>query len=150
MIAAHPRANYDALPGIFGNREIHYGESAKLVHASSLVMTFYSTAANLGVLFGKPISVLYVPELIKMKMGDASDALAGTIGTAAIDISQLDNLAWPEIMKFDSDAYRRFTERYIRSEKSTGKDIAEIIVGLYHGRKSAGVSGPAQGHALAQ
>jgi len=137
IVAAHPRANYDAHPGIFGDREIRYGEAAKLVHASSLVMTFYSTAVNLGVLFGKPISVLYVPELMNMGMGDASDALAETIGTSAIDISQLDGLVWPDIMRFDSNAYRRFIERYIRSEKSTGENIAEIVFELHHMQSAA-------------
>lgn len=144
VIAAHPRANYDALPGIFGDREIRLGETTKMVHASSLVMTFYSTAANLGVLFGKPISVLYVPELVKMGMGDASNALAATIGTSAIDISRINVPAWSEIMEFDGDAYRRFIERYIRSETSSDKDIAEIVLGLCHRQNSAIANEPVQ------
>jgi hypothetical protein len=137
VIAAHPRADYEANSDIFGDREIHYGETAKLVHASSLVMTFYSTAVNLGVIFGKPISILYVPELKKMGMGDAPGAMAATIGTSAIDLRQLDSLSWPEIMNFDSEGYRWFIERYIRSERSNDKNIADIVIDLCHTQTTA-------------
>jgi hypothetical protein len=150
VIAAHPRANYDNLPGIFGDREIRHGGTAKLVQASSLVMTFYSTAANLGVLFDKPICVLYVSELKKIGRGGDSNALAEMIGKTVIDINQLDDLIWPEVMDLDSNARERFIERYIRSKKSADKNIAEIVLELCHFQKAESSTKPGQAGMRAQ
>jgi hypothetical protein len=131
VIAAHPKADYSAFPELFGNREIIYRETARLIRECQLAICFYSTAANLAVMFRKPLAIIKLAEIQKIKgTSDAPDALAQVIGTSPINISDPHAVNFDNVMHVDAEKYQWFIERYIKSDVSSGLGVAEIISGI--------------------
>ena len=119
VIAAHPRADYSAMPEIFGDRDIVTGKTAELIRQCDLVVCFYSTAANFAVMFDKPMFIMKLPELQKIRsVSNAPDALAQVIGKTAVDISDPMSVDLPDVLHVNKEKYRWFIERYIESDLS--------------------------------
>jgi hypothetical protein len=62
VIAAHPRANYDA-SNPFGGREIHSGRTAELVKNADFVIVHSSYSQSHAILNRKPIVFIYTDEM---------------------------------------------------------------------------------------
>lgn len=142
VIAAHPRADYSDKPGIYGERRIVTGKTVELVRESRLVICAYSTAASFAVLFEKPLMVVSAPEISNIRaLPAAPEALARSVGTVVLDLSQPDSIDLSKAMNWDSRQYKRYVERYIVSAKSERKGIADIFADLCDKRSSVSVGG---------
>lgn len=58
VVAAHPRSDYDRIPGAFGKRRVVKEKTVELVQRSSLVVMHDSTAVGYAVLFNKPVMIV--------------------------------------------------------------------------------------------
>ena len=64
VIAAHPRANYEDMPDLFGRREVIRGKTVELVRDAGFVIAHNSVAINFAILFRKPILFLTSGKII--------------------------------------------------------------------------------------
>lgn len=149
VIAAHPRADYSAHPEIFGDREIRYGETPALIRDCRLAVCFYSTAVNLAVLFGKPLSIISLPELRKIpSVSEGPYALAASMKKSATDVSRPGLRLPADILDVDAQVYRRFAVRYIKSKGCKAKGIADIVFDICATHAAPALSGPSQDRAM--
>ncbi len=130
IIAAHPRSSYEAMPEVFGGREIIKGKTIDLVAKSSMVVTHFSTAVSYAVLFTKPIMVVKTREMINTGLAKSVDVMAESLGLVAIDIDNIDLLNrynfnynnWP------TKKYHNYIKKYIISEASIGLSTWQIVI----------------------
>jgi len=131
VIAAHPRADYSGKPNAFGGRRIVRGDTAGLIRDSRLAICAYSTAANLAVLFDKPLLVYSTPWLDKLKYAyRAPQALAGRLGMTVLDATAPDPAAIKAASTRDVAAYARYVEDFIRTDQDPGLSIGQIFHNL--------------------
>lgn len=132
VIAAHPRADYTNKSDIFGPRPIIYGKTARLVRESRLAICSFSTAAGLAVLCDKPLLIYTLPSITNLPyVHDAPGALAKALGRITIDISDPDALTLDTgLFTVDHEAYRRYRERYIKSDRASGERLGDILLRL--------------------
>lgn len=64
VIAAHPRADYSRMPGLFGARRVVHGQTPSLIRNGRLVISAYSTATLQAVMHRKPVLFYTSPELM--------------------------------------------------------------------------------------
>ena len=114
VVAAHPlEATLDRAK--YGGREVIQGKTGELVMNASLVIAHYSTAINLGVILEKPIIFLTDVDYKKAFMGPMIEAMAWELGTVPLRIdTPLKDWDLESLMKIDHDAYRRYTDEYIK------------------------------------
>lgn len=131
VIAAHPRANYADKPGLFGDRPIEYGNSVRLVRESRLVLASFSTAINFAAIFEKPVLIFTLPSIVGLGyIHDGPHAVAHALGRDPVDISEPDAVNLDAAFTLDPEVYRRFREHYIKSERSSGKRMADVLFDL--------------------
>jgi hypothetical protein len=129
IVAAHPRSDYDKLPGAFGGRAIVKGKSVDLVASSSLVVTHASTAISFAVLFEKPLLLVKT-----MGIADNShysllvDTIARSLGIQA-QLIDGDEFAHHPINYCDMspDGYRDYLYKYVKSPFVEGLTVWEVV-----------------------
>ncbi len=131
VIAAHPRADYSKMPGLFGGREIQTGNTIKLLHASKLAICSYSTAAGMAVLFRKPLFIYTLKTISNLSYAhNPPAALARAVGTLAHDLDAPDEVDLTAALDIDRKAYEDFETSYIRTSRSPKKRLLDILVDI--------------------
>lgn len=126
VVAAHPRASYS--PELFGNRPIHYGQTAKLVRQSEFVITHSSAAVNFAVLMGKPIMLMTTRTLQRHFLEGDGLALAQWLNKKSIIIDNIDGTVdWAMALTIDENAYRRFREEFLKVNGTPEKPCWQIF-----------------------
>jgi hypothetical protein len=132
VIAAHPRSDYDSMPGVFSGRTIIKGQTVELVARSKLVVMHMSTALSYAVFFRKPVMALKIPGLgVNNQMNLMVEAMGAAIGSVPIDLDR-DKLT-SDLLQQDCnlEKYAEYESRYMKSlgadEMSTWEIVAKII-----------------------
>lgn len=114
-IAGHYKSGFTSPSAVFGDRNVLYGETVKLVSESLFVTTRYSTATAIAVYFKKPVVFIYSNELMEDEeamqhifgFSSAMNASVINIDEEVID-SEFD-------LSVDSEAYSAYLEKYLSS-----------------------------------
>ena len=132
VIAAHPRSDYDSMPGVFSGRTIIKGQTVELVARSKLVVMHMSTALSYAVFFRKPVMVLQIPGLgVNNQMNLMVEAMGAAIGSVPIDLDK-DKLT-SDLLQQDCnlEKYAEYESRYMKflgaDEMSTWEIIAKTL-----------------------
>jgi len=113
IIAAHPLTT-TLNRAKFGNREVIQGRTAELVMDAKVVIAHYSTAINLGVIFGKPILLITDRNYERSWMGPHIEATARALNKDPVHIDG--EVFDCDALKVDHAAYRRYMNEYIRED----------------------------------
>lgn len=131
VIAAHPRSDYDSLPGFFGNREIILGQTVDLVARSALVIAHASTSIAYAVLFDKPLLLARTKEMsgTMYEIGLAMFAEGLSISPVFVGAAvELECLNW-DYSGWARGAYEDYCGKYIcASETPPDKTTWEIVI----------------------
>lgn len=127
VIAAHPRADYSDKPGLFGDRPIIYGQTPRLVHQSRLVVTAYSVAVGLAVMFDKPLCLIATQGLLDHPSdGWVVRRLCQELGITALRIDK--DYTLDHIRKHKHDRYRDYLNNYIKVAGTPDRELWEIVL----------------------
>jgi len=129
IIAAHPRSNYESMPGVFGERAVVKGNTVELVANSKLVVMHMSTSLSYAVLFKKPIIPIIIPgNRLSGQMSMLPQVLGEVIGSKAIDLDK-DELTTALLQReCNIKKYAEYERLYVRTEGADDLPIWEIIV----------------------
>ncbi len=129
VIAAHPRSNYEEMPGVFGDRDIIKGKTVDLVANSSMVVMHSSTSASFPVLFNKPIMVVKTSDMIKMGNLNLTDTMAEALGLKAINIDGNDSLNSLSFnyKTWSNAKYEDYKFKYVKSKNVEDLTVWEIV-----------------------
>jgi len=116
VIAAHPRADYELHPGIFGRRRIVTCSTARLVMESRLVISHATSAVNFAVLARKPVVLVMTRDLARtgMELRNVEEMSAATGAPVVAIDDDLASLDFNALLRIDEARYRAMEEMYIR------------------------------------
>ncbi|MEA3493467.1 MAG: hypothetical protein U9R38_03655 [Candidatus Margulisiibacteriota bacterium] len=127
VITAHPRSNYEEMPGIFNGRKIMKNNTINLVSHADCALAHGSTSINYAVLFKKPI-VFLMPEKVKGGYyGSYISNYAKQFGKSPFDLDSITELDINKERNIDNKMYVRFKEKYIKKASSPNKYFWEIV-----------------------
>ncbi len=124
-VAAHPRARPGVLEERYGYRQIHYGETLKLIDQSSLILLVaFSTAAGMAVALRKPMMMIQLTPF-NNTLRARRNALVNYLHlTVFPDQSGEAKWTWPST---DSAAYDNYMEKFVKSA-ATPRDLFWKVV----------------------
>jgi hypothetical protein len=131
VVAGHPNAITNAnYSSNFGNRQIVFGATAKLVKGATVCATHFSTATSFAVLAGKPIISLTSEELEGTPVGKRISIMSLVLNTTFISISSpIHESHLEQVMEVDTEKYLNYKENYLRdprcSEASPWQEFIE-------------------------
>lgn len=126
-VAAHPRADYDSVPGVFGGRELLQGETARLVNDSSLVIAHYSYAVNFAVLYKKPLIFITTDELKASFRRPATEAISSHFGKNPINVDCNDRINWHREMSVDARIYDQYLFDFIKKPGTPKRFFWQVV-----------------------
>jgi hypothetical protein len=129
-VAAHPRALYQHPDqNYFEGIAIKYGATGELIRDCSVVVTHYSTATQLAVLFGKPVIFITTDELDASECRTFIADFAMAFGKTVINIDRdLDKVDWEKELCVDMGKYASYRNEYIKTDGSSEKPIWDIVI----------------------
>ncbi len=126
VIAAHPRSDYDAHPGLFGGRKVIRGETIDLIRRSRLVFAHASTSINFAVLFSKPIAFLTARKLREDLVGGQTSVISGLLGKRPVDMDDPGSVDWAGESRADAAAYAAYRNDYIKKTGTPERPFWEV------------------------
>jgi hypothetical protein len=131
IIAASPRSNYEATPGIFGNRTIIKDKTLELVANSSLVLMHTTTAVSFPVLFDKPIMLLKTGEMVNAPgYTNFLDNMARSLQLTPVlidDEQVLAQIDWANYQNWPRH-YDDYKYKYVMTKQIKASTIPEILI----------------------
>ncbi len=128
VVAAHPRANPERTRRSYGGRRVVFGETARTVAESRLVLTHYSRSSNFAVLLEKPLMLLATCQIydwipwLREYIGNFSAAL----GTRPRLYDNPAAMTLDDAFGVDLNAYRDFTAKFIKAPGSPKRHYWDI------------------------
>lgn len=126
-IAAHPRANFDSISKVFGDRELLQGETASLINNSSLVIAHYSNAVNFAVLYRKPLIFITTDELNTSFRRPAIEAVSSHFKKHPINVDSDKEIDWKGEMNVDSGIYDQYIFNFIKKPKTPERFFWQVV-----------------------
>jgi hypothetical protein len=126
VIAAHPKARYPSNP--FGEREILFGQTQRLVRDASLVFAHGSTAISFAVMYGKPLCLLASPAIKATHFPEYNQMLktVDLLGCAMQDIeTDRDPKALPQAAA--QEKYREFYREFLSNTEDRRPSSAIVV-----------------------
>lgn len=126
IIATHPRFHNDK-SYLFRGRKVEKGNTAKLVKDSKLVITHYTTAVNLVVLYNKPVIFITTNDIENSFRQSAIDTLCRYFGKRPINIDREINIDLEQELFIDREKYDRFRNDFIKVKGSPEAPFWEVV-----------------------
>ena len=125
-VAAHPRARPGVLEERYGYRQIHYGETVKLIDESSLILLVsFSTVAGIAVALSKPMMMIQLA-LYDNTLRARRDALVNYLHLAVFPDQRGEaKWTWPSA---DSAAYANYMEKFVKSVASPRDLFWKVVI----------------------
>ena len=128
VIAACPRADYRDKPGLFGDREIGYFQTADLVASSRLVIGHRSTAINYAILFHKPVLLITTRAMLKSHHRPYLNGWARALGRRLEFFDDPARINLTDALEVDPAAYATFIEDYIKTAQSPSAPFWDVVL----------------------
>ena len=126
VVAAHPRADYEATQKAFAGRTVIAGKTVELVARAELVLTHASTALSFAVLMGKPLRLLQTSEMSGTPYAAQIRATAEALDTTPILIAG----SWRtghDWTSFSSSAYADYRAKYLQTSGVPDRTVWEVV-----------------------
>jgi hypothetical protein len=130
VIAGHPRADYQPLGDVFGDRKIVYGDTAGLVAKSRLVLAHFSTAIGLAIIFGKPIMLLTSRQLYNYHPYHKYyyEGFSRELGGPLHSLDDPEGIDLSKLLTVNDDRYDEYIGKYIKAPGSPSKNLWDIVL----------------------
>jgi len=129
VIAAHPRADYTAADPRFGGRSVRFGETARLIAGSQLVIAHHSTAIGMAVALRKPILLTATTEIL-WALWRERPAFNGFASALGIPLHVLDGPGPLDLkvpLKIEAEKYIRYERQYLKHPFAEDRPLWEIV-----------------------
>lgn len=127
-IAVCPRADYSDKPGVYGNRALVEGATARLVAESRLVLAHRSTAIGYAILFGKPVLQIATRENYHHpSQRPYFDAFERILGKPILFHDGLTRVDLRRALDLDGECYRRYIRDFIKQDGSPDLSYWRIV-----------------------
>lgn len=129
VIAAHPRANYDPMSDCFGARQIVYGETARLVCESQLVIAHNSVSVAFAVMAERPVLLLVNKAMYERHVYQKAvfDGLAEELGRPLQFFDAPAEVDLKSAMTVDQSRYEAYLLKYCRCPNAPRKPYWETV-----------------------
>lgn len=128
VIAAHPRAIYEARDPRFGGREISFGQTGKLVASARLVAAHMSTAVNFAVIFERPVLFLTSDSLCAANYGSVIEAHAKSLGLKPVHANSFGAAEIADNLTARAGPYARYRDEFIKVPGSPELPLWDIVI----------------------
>lgn len=128
VIAAHPRADYDA--GVYEGRQVHRLVTAELVRDAELVLAHASTAVSFAVLNAKPLIFIYTAGMAAVYANwliRQMRCLADFLDTAICNIDEVSDARQIRLKPVNRACYERYKYGFLTSRQSQDTPTREIV-----------------------
>ena len=125
-VAAHPRARPGVLEERYGHRQIHYGETAKLIEQSSLILlTGASTAVGMGIALKKPMMMIQIVGIDETRAA-RRDAIVDFLKLETFMVGHTKSgWQWPVI---DAGAYDSYMAKFVKIPGSREGHFWQVVI----------------------
>lgn len=130
VIAAHPRADYRATPGIFGGRRIFYGITPDLIARSQLVVAHDSIAVGYAIMFEKPILPIVYRDRYNLNpvASYVYNAFATALGKPYQVLEDWKNIDLSNAFAINTPAYAKYFADFIKTSDPTDGLFWDIVL----------------------
>jgi len=129
VVAAHPRFNPNQVCEYFSDIPVIYGDTAKLIRDSYVVIGHHSVAIQFAVLFSKPVIFLTSDEINNTETAQSIEKLASELGKQPINIDRdLSDIDWEGELSVDQERYTSYIGNYIKMRGSDEKPAWDIVI----------------------
>jgi len=129
VIAAHPRADYTKHPEILTRWPIIYGETAKLIVESRLVLAQTSTAIGMAVMARKPLMLLTSNDMERLGMERfVFRSLSASLGVTLTPVDKDNEVDWNAVYKVNETLYDSYLNTYVKASDSPDKPLWQIAL----------------------
>lgn len=129
IVAACPRADYSNQPGIFGDREVAFMQTGRLIGESRLVLAHRSTAIGFAVMFRRPVVLFALKDTlthVNHRIPSLAYAEALNRPIQVVDGSTAYSLA--DALSIDEKAYDRFMGDFVKTPGSPDAPLWRIVL----------------------
>ena len=135
VIAAHPRADYHKRPGLFGDRRVVSGKTARMVAESRLVLVHNSASVGLAIMFKKPVMVLTCKALYHYHVHEKQlyIALSQELGTPLRFFDDPETTDLSDAFAVNSDLYDRHIKTYMKYPNAPPKPLWRNVLETVEG-----------------
>lgn len=130
LVAGYPTSRRESRHGMFGGREIIYGQTAELIRDAKVVFAHASTAISFAVMWQRPIIFLTSNEMAQSWYQPWIAASCNILKSALVNIDV--HLPDPEsVVRWqgrDAAGYRAYEETYIKSAGSPEVSMWDIFL----------------------
>ena len=129
VIAAHPRADYSDMTGVFGDREVIFGETIGLVDQCRLAMTFTSLAINFAILFRKPMLILGDQSVYTNPINRRwIDPMVEETGAPMVFLEDVPDMDLSRILTINEGLYDRYMTEYLKRPGTPERPLWDIVL----------------------
>jgi len=129
VIAACPRADYSNTPNPFGEREIVFYQTGRLIGESKLVLAHRSTAIGFAIMFRRPVMLIALEDAMNhINHQIPMTAYAEALGRQVQLIDENENMLLDCSLEFDQDTYDTFMSNYVKTHNSPNAAMWEIVM----------------------
>ena len=129
VIAAHPRADYSDKPGVFGDRDVVFGETVGLVGQCRLAMTFTSLAINFAILFRKPMLILADQSVYANPINRRwIDPMVEESGAPLVFLEKAHEVDLSRVLAINEGLYDRYMTEYIKRPGTPKRPLWDIVL----------------------
>jgi hypothetical protein len=130
LVAGYPTSRQELRHGMFGDREMIYGQTAELIRDAKVVFAHASTAISFAVVWRRPVIFLTSDEMAQSWYQPWIAAPCNILGSALvnidIDLPEPENVArW---QGRDAAGYQAYEETYIKSAGSPEVSMWDIFL----------------------
>jgi hypothetical protein len=129
VVAAMPKSDYSAHPGVYGDRRIEYQQTARLIAQSKLVLAHRSTAIGLAVLFERPVLQIATRDIYQERFHKpAFDAFAKALGKSIQFCDDPGQADLSQSLDLNARLYGQYVRDYITETPDAQGSLWEIVL----------------------
>lgn len=129
IIAAHPRAEHEFFPDMFGGREVISGKTAELIRDSEMAFAHYSSSISFPVLWEKPIVLLTSNALQSSWARPYIEGFQKALQAPLVnlDIYQIEDIVIADWNVYSRTAYEHYKMLHIKVAGTPDQPIWEVF-----------------------
>jgi hypothetical protein len=128
VVAIHPKAPFDNTR--YQEREKFFYDTYNVIKKSKLVIMHGSTSANFAYILKKPIIFIYTNEMFQNYPRSVQNFkfFAKEFGTNAINIDEMQNIDFNNLLKIDEKKYDEYFKKYISNVSDNNMLFWEKVI----------------------
>lgn len=128
IISAHPAADYDNNPNIWGKRKWTKNATLNLVAKSKLVLTHGSAAVSYAIILNKPLVFITTSEITKSFHINDLYSYTKSLDKEIVSVENKNKIDIQKELKINQNLYTEYMDNYVKFSKTDDTIVWEKVI----------------------